>query len=128
MSSTTTAHTISTTPNAGGVTPLQGASPHHLVTLLLDGALRHLEAATVELSAGDTASLAKATAIVGGLQNSLDLERGGYLADNLLELYDYMLRRLDAAARQRDEAPVREVAALLDTIREAWDAIAPEVA
>lgn len=108
--------------------PLQTASPHLLISLLLDGAMRNLQASRAELQHGEERSLAKAGAIVRGLQNSLDLAHGGYLAANLADLYDYMLRRLEDAARDRSEAAVREVETLLATISEAWDAIASEVA
>ena len=64
---------------------------------------------------------------IEALQGSLDMARGGLLAANLNDLYDYMLRRLGHAASAGDAGPLAEVAGLLDTIREGWAAIAPEV-
>lgn len=104
------------------------ACAHLMVSRLLDGALGRLARAERELSAGNSESLAAATAIVAALQDSLDLELGGQLAANLYDLYDYMLRRLGAAGPGTDPEPLREVASLLEIIQEGWEAIAPEVA
>ncbi len=103
------------------------ATPHAMISVLLDGALSRLRLAREEVPGGTGSSLAAAAAIIEALQGSLDLAHGGPLARNLLELYDYMLRRLADAAAARNPAPVGEVAGLLETIREGWDAIAPEV-
>jgi flagellar protein FliS len=103
------------------------ASPHRMVTLLLDGAIGRLGRAADEQPLAGSESLAAAVAIIEALQGSLDMARGGLLAANLNDLYDYMLRRLGHAASAGDAGPLAEVAGLLDTIREGWAAIAPEV-
>ena len=107
-------------------------SPHHLITLLLDGALRRLDDAEQHLEAGrrdlQVDSLEATASIVRGLRDSLDLEQGGDLAANLDDLYDYMLRRLNLAAANGDGGPMKEVAGLLDVIREGWTAIADKPA
>ncbi len=103
------------------------ASPHRMVTLLLDGAIGRLGRAAEEGSLARSESLSAAVAIIEALQDSLDMARGGLLAANLNDLYDYMLRRLSHAAVAGDAGPLAEVAGLLDTIREGWAAIAPEV-
>jgi flagellar protein FliS len=97
-----------------------------MVSMLLDGAIGRLGRAGDELPAGESESLAAAVSIIEALQGSLDMARGGQLADNLSDLYDYMLRRL-AEAGAGNPTPLAEVAGLLDTIREGWEAIAPEV-
>lgn len=97
-----------------------------MVAMLLDGAIGRLGRAGEELVSGESESLAAAVSIIEALQGALDLARGGQLADNLFDLYDYMLRRL-AEAGAGNPAPLAEVAGLLDTIRDGWEAIAPEV-
>lgn len=104
----------------------QSQSPHRMVAMLLDGAIGRLGRAGEELAFGGGESLPAAVAIIQALQESLDMARGGQLADNLFDLYDYMLRRL-AEVEADYPAPLAEVAGLLDTIREGWEAIAPEV-
>jgi flagellar secretion chaperone FliS len=111
-------------------------SPYQMVARLLEGAISRLEITRGELVGGvsggavaacQSASLTSAVNIIGALRDSLDLEQGGPLACNLLELYDYMLRRLDGAWAANDAAAVTEVSSLLATILEGWEAIAPEV-
>lgn len=100
-----------------------------MVARLLDGAISRLELARGELvrgeaAAGQSAPLTSAVNIIVVLRDALDLEHGGALANNLLELYDYMLRRLHGAG---DAAAVDEVRSLLATILEGWEAIAPDL-
>ncbi|MEQ8861298.1 MAG: flagellar export chaperone FliS [Pseudomonadales bacterium] len=102
-------------------------SPHQMVSMLLGGALGRLARARDELLTGAGQSLAAAVSIIEALQGSLDMDRGGQLAANLFDLYDYMLRRLEQARIERDPDSLAEVSSLLETILEGWEAIAPEV-
>ena len=52
---------------------------------------------------------------------------GGPLAQNLSDLYDYMIRQLVLANAKSDASCVLEVSRLLDEVRGAWIAIGPEV-
>src|SRR5581483_4100879 len=65
--------------------------------------------------------------IVGELRGSLNMADGGTLAQNLADLYEYMIRRLLLANAASDVAPLIEVQRLLDEIRSAWVAIGPQV-
>lgn len=105
----------------------RAGSPHQMVSRLLEGALVRLDRARGELPQGRSDSLAAAVAIIEALQDALDLVRGGQLARNLCDLYDYMLRRLDHARSTAEAASITEVMSLLETIREGWEAIAGEV-
>lgn len=98
-----------------------------MVSMLLGGALGRLARARDELLTGAGQSLAAAVSIIEALQGSLDMDRGGQLAANLFDLYDYMLRRLEQARIERDPDSLAEVSSLLETILEGWEAIAPEV-
>lgn len=71
--------------------------------------------------------IGETVSIVGGLQASLDQEKGGELAANLDALYDYMQRRLFRANADNDIAAIREVMDLVRTLQEAWSAIDPAV-
>jgi len=108
--------------------------PHRLVLMLFDGALERLALATGCLERkgrGDIAKkaqlLTQCMHIVGELRGSLNLTEGGALAQNLSDLYEYMLRQLLRANAENDLQRIREVAALLSEIRSAWVAIAPEL-
>lgn len=65
--------------------------------------------------------------LVAELRGSLDLQKGGTIAQNLSDLYEYMTRRLMHANLNSDAAAVAEVQGLLGEIRSAWVAIGPEV-
>ena len=68
-----------------------------------------------------------AVILIAELRGSLDVRRGGPLAQNLSNLYEYMTRRLMHANLNGDAAAVTEVLGLLGEIRGAWAAIGPEV-
>jgi len=101
------------------------AEPVELVRTLYRGALAAVGDARACVVAGDvagrSAAVSKAVNILRELAFSLNPESEPGMARNLLELYDYMQRRLLAAHLERSEAPLGEVAALLATLAEAWD-------
>lgn len=104
------------------------ASPHQLIVMLFDGALRAIDTATVQVSARDIEgkgrSLGKAIDIVGGgLSASLDLERGGEIAANLHALYGYIVQCLSEANIANDRDKLDEARRLLAHMRESWIAI-----
>lgn len=107
------------------------ASPHQLVTLLLDGALDRISIAKGHMMRNEAAEkgqrIGAAISIIDGLRASLNMEQGGVMAANLTSLYDYMLRQLlDANLHDRKEK-LDEVMSLLREIKEAWGAIPMEL-
>lgn len=108
---------------------LEGASPHQLIQMLLNGALERLAQAKGAIARHDVAQkgllIGKAISIVGGLRASLDDDADPQMTSNLSSLYDYMQRRLLEANVSNDVAILDEVYDLLGTIKEGWDAIAP---
>ena len=67
-----------------------------------------------------TDSLNKATDIIVGLKGSLDLEKGGEVAANLDELYNYMIRQVVKANRENSAETVQEVMDLILEVRQGW--------
>jgi flagellar protein FliS len=112
----------------GGVA---GADPHALVQMLLDAALDRMTQARGCIERGELAGKAKllhsCVIIIAELRGSLDLARGGTLAKNLRDLYEYMTQRLLVANVRSDASCVTEVLRLLGEIRSAWIAIGPQV-
>ncbi len=106
---------------------IAGASPHRLIQMLMEGALDKIAIARGHLERGQmeqkTRHIGWALSIIGGLRASLNKEAGGEIAQNLDDLYDYMERRLTESNVSNDVAILDEVAGLLKTIKEAWDAI-----
>ncbi|WP_372798035.1 flagellar export chaperone FliS [Litorivivens sp.] len=111
---------------------VEGASPHRLISLLLDGALEKIAVAKGSIQRnelpGKTQAIGRAISIVEGLRMSLDHTVKNDLIDNLDELYSYMERRLLLANLKSDEKVLDEVSYLLREIQEAWNAIGSEAA
>ena len=104
------------------------ASPHQLIVMLFDGALRAVDTAAIQMSdqdiEGKGRSLGKAIDIVGsGLAASLDMERGGEIAGNLSALYSYIVQRLTEANISDDSDKLNEARRLLAQMRDSWIAI-----
>lgn len=68
-------------------------------------------------------AMGKAVRLIGHLNDCLDMERGGEIAQNLRNLYLYMLERLTVANASNDPQIVAEVAALVRKIKSGWDQI-----
>ncbi len=97
---------------------VMSASPHQLIEMLFDGANSALVRARLFLEQGDVVAkgeaLSKAINIIdNGLKAGLDQEKGGEIATNLSELYDYMIRRLLQANLRNDAQAIEEVEGLL---------------
>lgn len=106
---------------------VEGADPHKLVSMLLDGAIDQIVKARGHLIHQDVAakgrSIANAVAIVGALRNSLDHKVDRTLCQRLDSLYEYVTHRLLFAQLNDDHAALDEVAALLAPIRDGWQAV-----
>jgi flagellar protein FliS len=106
---------------------VEGADPHQLTAMLLDGAIERITQARGHIRHGDVpakgAALSKAVAIVGELRASLDHEAGGVLAQRLDSLYDYVNRRLLFAQLNDDDQALAECIDLLGPVRDGWGGI-----
>ncbi len=69
------------------------------------------------------AAMRKAVQLIGQLNATLDMERGGKIAENLRALYEYMLVRLTHANADNDTRIVAEVTSLVREIKTGWDGI-----
>ncbi len=100
------------------------AEPIKLVQIMYRGALAAIAGARRALAAGDIPTrsrlITKASAIITELALTLNHSLAPELCRNLVELYDYMLRRLIEANLNQIEPPLVEVENLLGDILEAW--------
>ena len=69
------------------------------------------------------AVMRRAIQLIGQLNVTLDMERGGKIAENLRALYEYMLVRLTQANAYNDTGIVSEVSNLVREIKTGWDGI-----
>jgi flagellar secretion chaperone FliS len=112
------------------------ASPIELVRILYSAASRAVRDARRRLRDGDISGrsreITRAQEILLELATAVDPTKAPELGERLLALYDYMQGRLVAANTQQKDGPLAEVAALLDTLQEAWSQCptveAPEMA
>ncbi len=109
-------------------TQAQTSSPLELVVLLYDGALRFLADAERALAAQDVparaTAISKALAIVNELQNTLDLARGGSVAEELDRLYDFVQDRLLRVTRDQDPVALADAQRVLSSLADAWRTVA----
>ena len=109
-------------------TEAQSRTPLELVVMLYDGALRFIAVARGAIERGDTPARAEAVsralAIVSELQNTLDIEKGGEMAERLDGLYQFVTGRLMDASFTRNVASLDEASRVLAELRGAWSAIA----
>jgi len=68
-------------------------------------------------------AMGKAVRLIGQLDATLDMERGGQIAQNLHNLYLYMLGRLTTANATNDAQIVVEVSGLVRNIKSGWDGL-----
>jgi flagellar secretion chaperone FliS len=111
-----------------------GASPARLVQIMFEQILAHLAMAQGCMGRIDNnlplndviakgQALGKAIRLIDQLNNTLDMERGQKIAENLRALYVYMLARLTMANVTNDSRIVAEVASLLQKLKTGWDQI-----
>jgi flagellar protein FliS len=113
-------------------TAIEGAGPHKLVSMLYQAIAGEIAAARGAITRKDIAEKGRAIGhavriVEEGLIAPLDLDAGGVLALNLRDLYDYIVRRLTMGNLHSDDATLAECASLVQTLRDSWDAIAPQV-
>jgi flagellar protein FliS len=107
------------------------APPGQLVLMLYDAAIRSLERALPGFASKDPGernltihnNLQRALDIVRELNNSLDTEAGGELADTLRSLYVYFEQRIQESNLKKRRDGVDEVIGHLVILRDAWAAM-----
>ena len=104
------------------------ASPVRLVAMLYDKAVTCLHDTVAAIEAGDIErrykSSTRAIEIITHLALTLDMERGGQIAQNLEQLYRFMLKHLLDVNVRNDAKPALDVIKLLEPLRASWHELA----
>ena len=104
------------------------ASPAKLVSMLYDKVTLSLKEAIAAIEAGEVEARwranARAMEILSHMWSTLDVEKGGEIAQNLESLFSFMLARLPEVDLRNDPEPAREVISLLEPLRESWRELA----
>ena len=108
------------------------ASPEKLVVITFDHILVNLRRARVAIEANNierrVEALSKAREGVMELLMSVDTDRGGPIANNLLSLYSFAVRELFEVGRTKDVRKLDAVLKVMTNLREAFAAIATDPA
>jgi len=103
------------------------ADPVELTCLLYQGAISELREGRRHLQDKDirarSKSITKVHDILSELTTVLDQKRGGEIATNLAQLYDYMMRRITEANFKQIDEPLAETLGLLTTLKEGWEGV-----
>jgi len=103
------------------------ANPARLVIMCYDGAIRSLKLARKAYIAKDYEAKAKALQksldIIYELNSSLDMQRGGAVAQNLRALYTYLTNMLIEADLKRDIDLFDKAIQMLEELHTAWKTI-----
>jgi flagellar protein FliS len=110
------------------------ASPTRLVQVMFEHIIAHLATARGCMSriqgnrplndvVAKGKAVSKSLALLGQLNGTLDMERGGQVAQNLRALYEYMMNRLVLANGTNDISILAEVSRLVEEIKSGWDQI-----
>lgn len=116
--------------NAYKETNVKTASQGRLVVLLYEEAVRQLTLASSLFSEDSNLpvqnierfgkSILKSQEIITELQVSLDMEKGGEIAKNLMALYIFFNRQLTDANIKKDKAIVESILNMMSELCESW--------
>jgi len=106
---------------------VEQADPHTLISLIMQHILGNLAGAKGAIDRKEIENknkmLGKVIGLIGELQNSLDMEKGGEISVNLYSLYAYMITQVNQANMQNTTEPLTEVISLISEIKSGWDGI-----
>jgi len=109
-------------------TQVQCGTPVELVVKLYDAAVTNMVKARDSLARGDLRgkrdAVSRTLAVLSELQATLDMKRGGEIAQSLDGLYTYIAGRVVDFNATRNAASLEEAHRLMSTLREGWQQIA----
>jgi flagellar protein FliS len=98
-----------------------------LILMMYDGAIRFARESINKIRSKDIAGrgayIRKTQDIILELMNSLDMENGGEIANNLSRLYLFMNRNLIMANIQGEEKYIEDVVKILVELKATWDIV-----
>jgi len=112
------------------VNQVETADPKQLVVMLYEGAIRFLEEALSNIDNFKkydvvNAKILRAQDIITELMVSLDMHRGGEIAENLLSLYVFMKKELIDANIKKEREGIERVIKMFTDLLDAWKKIDP---
>lgn len=109
---------------------IQSASPERLVVIVFEQLVVNLERARIAMDRKDielrVTSLRRARGLVGELLATLDFDKGGPLATQLADLYQFMLYQLVDIGQRGDVATLRKLVNIATSLRDGFTAAAAD--
>lgn len=106
------------------INQIQMASKEQLLVITYDIGIKACISAEKAMAANDVetinTSLQKAQAVIRELMLTLNMERGGEVAKQLMQLYDYMYYQLVEANVKKEPEPVGVVRKMMEELRATW--------
>jgi flagellar protein FliS len=103
---------------------IEGAGQGDLIVLMYDAAITFLNTGKIKIQEKDIEgahnALVKAINIVRELTASLNTEKGGDIAKNLLSLYAFINRRIVESNTKKETTGIDEALVLMTQLRETW--------
>ena len=104
---------------------IETASREQILIMLYDGAIQFLNKAKIAMENKEyeaiNNNLIAAQNIIQEFINSMDREIAPQLAENLIGLYEYFIRRLVQANMKRQIEPIDEVLKYLKSLKATWE-------
>ena len=100
--------------------------PHELILIMFDALIKSIGIyiENIDVSKGNlelrSKHFSRALTIIYSLQSSLDFEKGGEIADNLFQTYEFTRQKIITSIKDMDAEGPRRAAGLLAEIRTAW--------
>ena len=100
--------------------------PHKLVLIMFDALIKSMEIyiENIDIKTADlelrSKHFSRSLTIIYSLQSSLDFEKGGEIAANLLQTYEFARQMVIGSIKDMDSDGPKRAVSLLADIREAW--------
>lgn len=100
------------------------ASPKRLIELLLEGCIKNLKLAVIAIDKEDVNlahnKLVRAQDIISELRYSINEEVGGEVAQQFIQLYEYINNQLVLANLKKDKAVVEKIEGMVEELLKTW--------
>lgn len=100
--------------------------PHKLVLIMFDALIKSMEIyiENIDIKTADlelrSKHFSRSLTIIYSLQSSLDFEKGGEIAENLFQTYEFSRQMVIGSIKNMDSKGPKRAVSLLADIREAW--------
>lgn len=110
--------------NAYKTNSVNYASKEQLLLMVVDGAVKFSKIAKQGIEEKDIKkaheNIVKTQNIFYELMATLDVEKGGEWAENLMKIYDFIIQRLLEANIKKDVKIMEEIIPIIEDIRDTW--------